>query len=259
MEETYDISIPFYYLKWGAIGLIITLILGSIIWIICSYYIFKWFKISANNYNFYLNEYNKMSSILLKKYGNYPIKRIYLIRHPISKLMKTCMNIVSFNKFNQELKRYLKNNKTKSDFFHIFHIKLLIEIKLSKNDSKFLILEKNNCVKITTKINIKENYELCNIFIKKNKYTLNEILEKTRKRIGDHKFFNWQIIKNNCQKIMKEILITLNKFNKKYKKFMYQKIPKGYVLSDFSLHTMQTLYNIINIFENILGTALWSP
>ena len=65
--ETYDISIPFYYLKWGALGLISILILSTIIWIICSYYFFKWFKISTNNYNFYLNEYNNISSNILKK------------------------------------------------------------------------------------------------------------------------------------------------------------------------------------------------
>ena len=171
--------------------------------------------------------------------------------------MINCLNIISFNKFHQEIKRYLL--KKKKFPWNVCHIKLLVEIKLSKNDNKFIIIEKNNCLKITTKINIKDEYELRNISVKKYKYTLNEILEKTRIRIGNHKFFNWQIIKNNCQKIMKEILITLNKFNKKNKTFVYWKIPKNpVVLSDFSLHILQTLFNIINIIENLIGTAIWA-
>ena len=59
--------------------------------------------------------------------------------------------------------------------------------------------------------------------IKQNKYTINKILKTTRERIGDNKFFNWEICKNNCQILIKELLITLKKYNKNNKKFVYQK------------------------------------
>ena len=73
----YGIEIPFKYLKWIIIGLIIITILSLIVWIICSYYIFKWFKISIDNYNFYLNEDNKECRNILDQYGDLRVKKIY--------------------------------------------------------------------------------------------------------------------------------------------------------------------------------------
>ena len=104
------------------------------------------------------------------------------------------------------------------------------------------------------------NYELRDIRIKKNKYTLNKILETTRKRLGNDKFFNWELYKNNCQMLIKEILLTVKKFTKINKKFMYQNgFAKELKISEFSLHIIRSLTNVMNLLENIVGTAIWMP
>jgi len=252
------IEIPFKYLKWIIFGLIIVAILSLVIWIVCGYYIFKWFKISINNYNFYLNEYNNDCSVLLNKYGNIPIKRIYLVRHPITRFMENFLNIITLNKFNQELDRYKKKNNFKS--FFPFHTMLYIELQISKQESKFLVIDKNNCIRISPTLKILNSCELRNIKVKKNKYTLNKILEKTRKRIGNNKYFNWEIYKNNCQIFIKEILITVKKFTKGNKKFMFQnEFIEEIKISDFSLHILRSLTNTINLLENIIGATIWIP
>ena len=254
----YDFDIPFIYIKWGLFGLFLILLLCLIIWIVASYYIFKWFKISINKYNFYLNEYSNDCLTMLQKYGNFPIKRIYLVRHPITLFMETALNIVTLNKFKHELNRYKMKNQTES--FFPFHTMLYVELKISKRESKFLLIDKNNCIRISPKVKMTNNYELRDIRVKKNKYTLNEILETTRKRLGNDKFFNWELYKNNCQMLIKEILITVKKFTKINKKFMYQNgFAKELKISEFSLHIIRSLTNIMNLLENIVGTAIWMP
>ena len=89
---------------------------------------------------------------------------------------------------------------------------------------------------------------------------MNEILEKTRKRIGNNKYFNWEIYKNNCQIFIKEILITVKKFTKGNKKFMFQnEFIEEIKISDFSLHILRSLTNTINLLENIIGATIWIP
>ena len=256
--KIFNIDIPFVYIKWAILILLFTSLLGLILWIVCSYYLYKWFKVSINKFNFYLNEYNNECENILKKYGNYPIKRIYLARHPITKFMETALNIVTLNKFKTELEKYKKKNKT--DSFLPYHTMIYVEIKVKKNQSKFLLIDKNNCIRISPRVKMGNEYELKDLNIKKNKHTLNNILESTRKRIGNNKFFNWEIYKNNCQILVKEILITLKKFNKSNKKFMYQnEFAKELKISDFSVHIISSLTNIVNLLENLVGFTLWMP
>ena len=67
---------------------------------------------------------------------------------------------------------------------------------------------------------INKSYDFKKVSISKNNFTLNKILKVTQKRIGNHKFFNWNIYKNNCQEFTREILTTLNVCNKEYKDFI---------------------------------------
>ena len=60
--------------------------------------------------------------------------------------------------------------------------------------------------------------------------------------------------------LIKEILITVKKFTKINKKFMYQNgFAKELKISEFSLHIIRSLTNIVNLLENIVGTAIWMP
>ena len=80
---------------------------------------------------------------------------------------------------------------------------------------------------------------------------MNSILKETQERIGDSKFFNWSIYKNNCSVFIKEILITLGLFNKSNIKFInQQKIIKYVKFSNFTLHIINILCTMNNIFDN---------
>ena len=98
------------------------------------------------------------------------------------------------------------------------------------------------------------NRSFCLTYVKRvTFFTMNYILKETQYRIGDSRFFNWSIYKNNCSVFIKEILITLGLFNKSNIKFVNQeKILKHLKFSNFTLHIINILCAINNIFDNYM-------
>lgn len=237
------------------LGIILFLIIGFLVWLLCSYYAFKWLKLKIDQDCFYFNEYNSDCCTILKKYGEYPIKRIYLVRQPITTFAKILLNIITFYKFEQEMKKF---NETKNEIFFPYHTSIIIEVKLPNNTLKKILIEKNNCIKFALDFRISDKQDIRKISLNGKKYTLRGVLGATRERIGNNIFFNWQISRNNCQMLVKEMLITLGKFTKKNKDFMFQcEFTNHITFSDFSLHIINTISNICNTIESLVGKTLY--
>jgi hypothetical protein len=158
----------------------------------------------------------------------------------------------------------------------------MCEIKMPNNIKKYIFLEKNNCININENYNINENQDIkginlcvkkekqsdeaveietevkietetCSNIKNKKKITLNNILKQTRERIGDEKFFNWHIYKNNCQLFTKEILITINKFNKQNKEYIFQdKLLKNMFFPEITIHIFNCFINSYNIIQKYI-------
>lgn len=234
---------PIIYLGIGIIFLFFSLLVIAII----TYIIFKITEISIESTNIFFYAYNKQCLIMLDKYGNCPIKNIYLIRQPFGKLINFGLNIIT-------LYQYDKLVNSSEDCFP-YHPAFIFEI-IYQNQIKLLLVEKNNCIHITDNFMIHQQDEMIPLKIKSNNIlnTLDSILDKTRSRIGDMKFFNWNLFENNCQSFTKEILITLHKYTNKYKQFVKKdKIIKLYKPSDFALHLFHFSVIILNFIEKYLS------
>ena len=252
----FNINISISYWKFIILSIILLLIIGFVVWLVCSYYAFKWLKMNIDKDCFYFNEYNSDCCNILEKYGDYPIKRIYLVRQPITRFAKILLNIITFYKFEREMKKYIET--TKNNVFFPYHTSIMIEIELPNKTRKNILIEKNNCIKFASDFRISDKQDMRKIFLAKKKYTLKQILEETRERIGNNIFFNWQISRNNCQMLVKEILIILDRFTKKNEEFMFQhEFAKHVKFSEFSLHIINTISNICNTIESIVGKTLY--
>jgi hypothetical protein len=250
----FNINISVSQLKFIILGIILIIIIGFVTWLVSSYYAFKWLKMNIDKDSFYFNEYNNDCCDTLEKYGDCPIKRMYLVRQPISRFAKILLNIVTLYKFEREMKKYIE---TKDNVFFPYHTSIMIEIELPDKNRKNILIEKNNCIKFASDFRICDKQDMRKISLSK-KNTLKKILEETRERIGNNIFFNWQISRNNCQMLVKEILITINKFTEKNKEFMFQhEFAKHVKFSDFSLHIINTISNICNTIESIVGKTLY--
>lgn len=229
-------------------SLLLIFIILFIVWTIISYYSLKWLRKNIDE-NYCFNNYTSKCVKILKLYGNLPIKSIYLSRQPINSYLLKLLNIITFGEYEKKLKNYIKKHKC-NPFFQ-FHTSFIIEVELPNKFRKLIVVEKNTCINISDKYKNYDNQDTMKIKSKNKKLTINLLLDKTKKRVGETKYFNWHIYKNNCQKFTEEILISLNKKNKKYMKFIYQNdFVNTYKTSDLKLHILNCGINLLNIFED---------
>ena len=163
----------------------------------------KLLKRSLDDNNILFYKYNKKSQKILDLYGDHKLTKIYLVRHPFSKLISFLLNIITLYNYEKLI--------TESQDNFPYHTLLVFEIILNNGIKKWILLEKNNCINISDNFIIHNNQEIINVKVNQDKLTtINDILKKTQNRIGNERFFNWHLYKNNCQEFTKEILIFTN-------------------------------------------------
>jgi hypothetical protein len=135
-------------------------------------------------------------------------------------------------------------------FFYPNHTSVICEIETEKGIKKLILIEKTTSFKISTQFKITHHQELKQIKLKKN-WTIDKILNMTKERMGDKKFFNWHVCENNCQIFVKEILNTLNLCSKKNQNFLMQDyfFSENIIYSDFVHHVINCSLNMYNILE----------
>jgi len=213
--------------------------------IIISYLVLKFLKLGLDNNNILFYQYNKKSKKLLDLYGDYKLTNIYLVRHPFSKFVTFLLNVLTLYNYEKLI------NESQDNF--PFHSLIIFEIKLKNGMTKMLLLEKNNCINISENFFINNTLEIKQLKIKNSKLTINSILNKTQSRMGNEKYFNWHLYKNNCQEFTKEILKTIRKYDKINKNFIFRdKLFKIIIPSEFTLHITNCLCVFYNILEKYI-------
>tara|TARA_B110000967_G_scaffold199223_1_gene233359 strand:- start:16470 stop:17192 length:723 start_codon:yes stop_codon:yes gene_type:complete len=209
-------------------------IIGLATSILFSYYFIRLFNIKyRRSGNLY--DYNKTTHEVLNKYGNYPVSNVYLVKKRMHKIFDVLLDLLS---------RYRWTTYNKEPFYHV---SVLVEITLPNKMKKNILIEKNEGVYILPYYQIDDDHEMIHIAqydgvgnkitnssIKSNKIkesattckskilTITDIMKRTRKRMGDPYFFNWDMNKNNCQYFVIHILKSLKIYTKQHKQFIYQ-------------------------------------
>jgi|688.fasta_scaffold396257_1 hypothetical protein len=233
-----------YYVKYITIFLILFFVVSMITFIIVSYFVLKFLKLSLDNNNILFYQYNKKSQKLLDLYGNCKLTKIYLVRQPFSKFITFLLNVFTLYNYEKLI------NESQDNF--PYHALIVFEVKLENGMKKMLLLEKNNCINISENFFINNSQEIKELKIKK-RYTINYILNKTQTRLGNEKYFNWHLYKNNCHEFTKEILRTIGKYNKTNKEFIFRdKLFKIIIPSEFTLHIGNCLCVFYNIVEKYI-------
>jgi len=231
-----------HYIKIIILVSIFFLFVSLILFVFLSYLILKFFKMALDNNNILFYQYSKKSQKLLDLYGKFKINKIYLIREPFSPLITFLLNVITFYKYNKLI--------TESQDNFPYHSSIIFEIELQNKMKKLLLLEKNNCINLRENFLINNSQQIKTLPLKNKKYTINSILNNTQKRLGNKKFFNWHVYKNNCQEFIKEILITINKFSKYNKNYILSNnILKFLIPSEFTVHIINCSCVLNNILE----------
>lgn len=145
---------------------------------------------------------------LLNYIGDEEINNITLAREPLPKATSFLANVISKGEFERKLKE--------QNYDESFHLFLVIDTSKGK-----YIVEKNENINIKRFSGFSKNTETKNVSVPSG-LTLNVMLEKTKSRMGTHKYFNYQALSNNCQKFIDEMLYANGMNNAELHKFILQ-------------------------------------
>jgi len=141
---------------------------------------------------FIKKEYNNISKRTLKRYGDWQVYKITIVRTPIFNLLG---KIGVFKK--------LMNQDT------IYHLSL--HISLRSTDDKYILVsvEKQDQINIKPNPQLKTDSEIREVSMNDENISLNKLLENTKVYMKD-KYFLYDAIKNNCQDYILAILKSNN-------------------------------------------------
>ena len=209
-----------------------------IIILIVGYILFKIndFNNTGNFINMY--DYDINTKQCLSKYSDYKIKGLYLVSQPFLSLGYTITNSITLFKYDKLLKQ-----------LHPFHTQIILVIKKGKNTA-FLAIHKRPNILINDTIDINKSYGIKKIPIRSKQLSVDEILTSVKDNMGP-KYFNWNIVDNNCQNFSKEIIRVLNKYDKKYvKQDLMTKILNNKIYTVYDYYILNVLSSFLIIISS---------
>ncbi len=161
-------------------------------------------------------DFNPIIRKLMAVIGDKPIIAMVVIREPIKKYVAILSNIISLGEIDKYKSQYNINS-----LFHLYAVATL-------NDGTLVKWEKNEEISIDTIKaipTVNDNFKfVCEM--SKQQLTFNSMFNKTISKIGKEQFYNYNALKNNCQKYIYDNL-SLNGFNDKgLKDFIIQDLSQ---------------------------------
>ena len=213
-----------------------------------SYIFLFYFKRTINEYNICFNDYNYHTKMCIAKYGDCKISNAYLVLTPISPFHIYIASMISFTNCRPIIDR-------------VKHVKLLVELTMdnSNNRKKFIVIDKASYIDILTDFQMDDTSEIYNITIPRE-ITLNSLLEKTRHRIGDSKFFNWHFYRNNCQYFIRQLMRTIHyKFRPRNYNFtsrrQFTKYYNKMFHTSYSVNAYYSILFLYNFFQKYINNV----
>jgi len=152
------------------------------------------------------NDYQPKVRKILSSVGDKKIKEIELRRTPLSFLLNSTLNAISLGEFEK--------NKPFDKLYHLSMVCLL-------DNGQRLLIEKNEVINMILNPKLEKDTETKNISINRD-LTVNELMENTKKRMGDEKFYKYDANENNCQQFIVNILRANNLNTPENEKFVFQ-------------------------------------
>lgn len=149
--------------------------------------------------------YNKVSRETIAKYGDFEVTQLELRRHPIPSAISDVLKFVTGNKV---------------PFDELYHLSIVVTVKGTK-----VIIEKNEVVNISANFSTSRSDDHITLSLN-GKFTISEMLEKTRLKVGDEVFFSYSAFGNNCQNFIKMNLESVGEYTKEAADFVYQDLTE---------------------------------
>lgn len=146
----------------------------------------------------------------LEDNGNKRIESITIYRQPIMSMISKLFSILSRGKFDDA--------KGKLDYDDLYHLYIIVKL----SDDTTCVIEKNQNINIGDPPSSAFNGEKMEVDMRGLQPTLLELMENTRKGMGDNAFYSYSAFKNNCQNFIFSILKYNRLITDEYQKFVMQ-------------------------------------
>ena len=146
--------------------------------------------------------------------------------------MDTIIKYVTLFKYNQLIHK-----------IKYIHCENILVVKRGK-DTKILILHKYPNIILSDNVLFKTKHKIKKIPICSTNISVKELLNSVKQNMS-LKYFNWNLIDNNCQHFSKEIIHILKKYNKTYIKD--DGITKVYKQNNYTIYDIYIL-NVTSVF-----------
>lgn len=162
-----------------------------------------------------LEQYTNASKSAIEKVGDKVITKIDIVRKPVQGFVDKAFKILTLGKWDELKKKY-----GYEQFFH-----LAIECELEGGGR--VKIEKNDRIDVSTSWSVASNEERQPVPLDGARVSVNELLDRTRKRVGDAQFFLYDAFGDrNCQSFIRDLLQTIGRYTEQAKAFLYQPVDK---------------------------------
>ena len=148
---------------------------------------------------------------VLSQHGNHKIMNVKMCKEVVSENTEFLLKALAGKNTWEEAKKKHGFDK----FYHLFMIATL-------EDGTQLHIEKNEVIRVS--VNPRACPDALDIGAPSQPITLNEMMERTRQRIGDTDFFTYDPLGNNCQNFVNQLLRTMGLWNQTSSSFVFQDI-----------------------------------
>lgn len=152
-----------------------------------------------------MKDYSKASKKILNKYGNLHVLNITVYREPIQEFINKVLNIATLGSWQRAVKKY--------GYDRLFHLYIIVIVMDPKTNKQIAIrIEKNEIINVEladlNKLSNNKQIQSMNINRTVDLYfnTINMMLQKTKAKMGDDRFWSYNAFTNNCQTFIKYLL-----------------------------------------------------
>jgi hypothetical protein len=163
---------------------------------------------------FTIHDYSTKTKRNLELYGDLPVVALEIRRKPLNIAIELAFQGVSTGQWEQLKKKY--------GFDKFYHLSAVVTLK--KEDTKQMAFEKLEVISFNDNIGYKEGdgTEVLPVEVTKS-FTVVDMFNKTRKTVGDDRFFSYSGVGgNNCQDFIAMCLTSVGLYGAKEKAFTYQ-------------------------------------
>lgn len=159
--------------------------------------------------------YNNKCLKNIKLYGDKPIKKIIVVRTPLSTVATVLGKVVSLGQMEEIMK--------KEGIDRFFHIGIVATLE----DDMMLLIEKNSVINIEPIGKLAGNSEIMDVDLKGKSLTMNDLLDKGYEMaINKEEWWLYNAFSWNCQAFISLMLRANGIMTEELKEFLYQDLSK---------------------------------